>query len=58
MAIARINPEIKCKNYPEIWGEVLTPELELVWLGRKTAAEALKAAKAKLDQLKLVQGNY
>lgn len=58
MAIARINPEIKCKNYPEIWGEVLTPELELVWLGRKTAAEALKAAKAKLDQLKLIQGNY
>ncbi|HBF35699.1 MAG TPA: hypothetical protein DDW50_00075 [Firmicutes bacterium] len=58
MQVARINPETRIKNYPEIWGEAVTPEMELIWLGQKSAVEAMKAAKAKVMQLKLIQGVY
>lgn len=58
MKVARINPETSCKNYPRIWGEAINPELDQVWLGQKTAAEAMKAAKKRITELKLLQGNY
>lgn len=58
MKVARINPETRIKNYPQIWGEAVTPELELVWLGKKTAAQAMQAAKEKVLKAKLNQGNY
>lgn len=58
MQIARVHMEVKVKNFPRIWGEAVAPELDLVWSGQKTAAEAMKAAKKRVLSLKLLQGNY
>ena len=58
MAVARINPETTIRNYPQIWGEALNPELDQVWLGQKTAADAMKAAAKKVKDMKLMQGKY
>lgn len=58
MKIARAHMETKCKNFPQIWGECVAPELDLVWLGQKTADEAMKAAKKRVEEMDLIQGNY
>ncbi|MCL6591976.1 MAG: sugar ABC transporter substrate-binding protein [Firmicutes bacterium] len=58
MQVARVHFEVKVKNFPQIWGEAVAPELDQVWIGQKTAAEAMKAAKERVMRLKLLQGNY
>jgi multiple sugar transport system substrate-binding protein len=58
MQISRPHMEVKVKNLGEIWGQAVGAELDKVWLGQKSAAEAIKAAEAKVKQLKLLQGVY
>ncbi|HEX3044121.1 MAG TPA: hypothetical protein VHY08_05145 [Bacillota bacterium] len=58
MQVARVHMEVKVKNFPDIRDEAVEPELDKVWAGEKTAADAMKSAKERINQLKLLQGNY
>ncbi|MEA4866692.1 MAG: sugar ABC transporter substrate-binding protein [Sphaerochaeta sp.] len=57
MAIS-INEPIKIKNINQIWGDYLNPAIESIWIGDKTASQALKEAAGKIRNSGLLQGSY
>lgn len=55
MKISRLAP-VNIKNYDQIWAEYINPELDLIWLGKQTAAVGLKKAADKIRKSGLLQG--
>lgn len=55
MKISRLAP-VNIKNYDQIWSEYINPELDLIWLGKQTAAVGLKKAADKIRKSGLLQG--
>ncbi|WP_320127843.1 sugar ABC transporter substrate-binding protein [uncultured Sphaerochaeta sp.] len=57
MAIS-VNDPIKIKNINQIWGDYLNPAIESIWIGDKTAKQALTEAAGKIRNSGLLQGSY
>lgn len=57
MAIS-VNEPIKIRNINQIWGDYLNAAVESIWIGDKTAEEALKEAALKIRESGLLQGTY
>lgn len=57
MAIS-VNEPIKIRNINQVWGDYLNAAVESIWIGDKTAEEALKEAAVKIRESGLLEGSY
>lgn len=57
MSISKNEP-IKIRNINQIWGDFLNPAFESIWIGKSTAADALKDAAKKIRESGLLAGTY
>lgn len=57
MAVA-VNEPIKIRNINQIWGDYLNSAVESIWIGDKTAEEALTEVAVKIRNSDLLQGSY
>ncbi len=57
MSVAVTEP-IKVKNTNQIWGDYLNAAIESIWIGSKSAEEALTEAAAKVRASGLLQGTF
>ena len=57
MAVSKNEP-IMIKNINQIWGDYLNAAVESIWIGEKTAKQALTEAAEKIRKSGLLQGSY